>query len=177
MVREVSRERVSHGKSKVLLSDQYTYGGTMAKGDVDLVVRIKSGPNYTDNILFVTEVKKPSTLEEGLLQNCMELYDAYEKNSVKGEVYGIVICGNQWIYTRYVGDNNEYPMKNWNQSDCLHIYIPNDINNFGDKTKEEVKEITSYIKWIIKSSAEKFDNAIAPKTSIKSPKKRRRGSS
>ncbi|TDG95274.1 hypothetical protein [Cardinium endosymbiont of Culicoides punctatus] len=99
MVHEVSQERVSNNKSKIFLSDQYTYGGTMAKGDVDLVVRIKSSPNYSDNILFVTEVKKPSTLEDGLLQNCMELYTAYEQNSIKEDVYGVVTCGNLWIFT------------------------------------------------------------------------------
>ncbi|TDG94953.1 hypothetical protein [Cardinium endosymbiont of Culicoides punctatus] len=79
--------------------------------------------------------------------------------------------------TRYVGlNNNEYPIKNWNQSRCFTISIPNDIEDFSDKTKEEVEEIASYIKWIIKSSADEFDKAISFKTSITSSKKRIFGS-
>ncbi|TDG95051.1 hypothetical protein [Cardinium endosymbiont of Culicoides punctatus] len=176
VVDEVLCGRVSNDKTRIFLSDQYIYGGTRARGAVDLVVCIEGSPNCRDNILLVTEVKTPSTLLDGLLQNCMELYEAYEQNPIKEEVYGVVTCGNQWIFTKYVGSNNEYSMKNWSQSRCFTIDMPNYIEDFDAETEASIEKIASYIKWIIKSSAEKFDNAIASKTSTKSPKKRRMGS-
>ena len=146
---EVSDILKKESKQSIIVSDEHEYGNNISKGNIDLVVLLK-GVNNKKNILFITEVKKNSILNKGLLQHCIELQVAYKNNGLNKAVYGVLTCADKWIFTKYDPINSKkHSMQDWQISDTVYMPIPNYVANFHKTHEESLQKVCSYIKAIL----------------------------